>query len=87
MARLRGGRVMVDEAPPRARTALPALSEAKDQPPRRLRTFASLRHRNYLLLWIGSLFSNTGDWMDQVTLNWLVSRYPHRQRRAAATPR
>nr|WMC98308.1 MFS transporter [Aminobacter aminovorans] len=31
-----------------------------------------LRHRNYRLLWIGTLVSNTGDWMDQVALNWLV---------------
>lgn len=40
--------------------------------PWRWPAFASLRHRNYLFLWIGSLFSNTGDWMDQVALNWLV---------------
>ena len=33
---------------------------------------ASLRHRNYRLLWIGSVISNSGDWMDQVALNWLV---------------
>jgi MFS transporter, DHA1 family, staphyloferrin A biosynthesis exporter len=33
---------------------------------------ASLRHRNYRLLWIGNLISQTGDWMDQVALNWLV---------------
>ena len=32
----------------------------------------SLRHRNYQLLWIGSLISNSGDWMDQIALNWLV---------------
>lgn len=36
------------------------------------RTFSSLRHRNYLLLWVGTLISNSGDWMDQVALNWLV---------------
>ena len=65
MAR-RGGRAAVDEAPARARAALPAML-----PPWRWRTFTSLRHRNYLLLWIGLLFSNTGDWMDQVSLNWL----------------
>jgi MFS family permease len=34
--------------------------------------FESLRHRNYRLLWIGMLISNSGDWMDQVALNWLV---------------
>src|SRR4051812_16480838 len=32
----------------------------------------SLRHRNYRLLWIGNLVSNTGDWMDQIAFNWLV---------------
>jgi MFS family permease len=32
----------------------------------------SLRHRNYRLLWMGNLISQTGDWMDQVALNWLV---------------
>lgn len=31
-----------------------------------------LRHRNYRLLWSGTLVSNSGDWMDQVALNWLV---------------
>ncbi|GAC1321709.1 MAG: MFS transporter [Chloroflexota bacterium] len=32
----------------------------------------SLRHRNYRLLWMGSMISNSGDWMDQIDLNWLV---------------
>jgi MFS family permease len=32
----------------------------------------SLRHRNYFLLWIGTIISNSGDWMDQIALNWLV---------------
>jgi MFS family permease len=32
----------------------------------------SLRHRNYRLLWIGTIISNSGDWMDQIALNWLV---------------
>lgn len=36
------------------------------------RTFSALRHRNYRLLWTGTLISNTGDWMDQIALNWLV---------------
>ncbi len=35
-------------------------------------TFSSLRHRNYLLLWIGTVVSHSGDWMDQIALNWLV---------------
>jgi MFS family permease len=36
------------------------------------RTFLALRHRNYRLMWTGTMISNTGDWMDQVALNWLV---------------
>lgn len=35
-------------------------------------TFSSLRHRNYRLLWFGTLISNSGDWMDQIAFNWLV---------------
>ncbi len=34
--------------------------------------FAALRHRNYRLFWIGTVVSNSGDWMDQIALNWLV---------------
>jgi MFS family permease len=36
------------------------------------RTFVSLNHRNYLLFWIGTVISHSGDWMDQIALNWLV---------------
>ena len=36
------------------------------------RTFSSLRYRNYRLLWTGTLISNSGDWMDQIALNWFV---------------
>ena len=46
-----------------------------ETPARRMRlpkAFESLRHRNYRLLWVGTLISSSGDWMDQVALNWLV---------------
>ena len=44
-----------------------------DSAPRRLPTaLQSLRHPNYRLLWIGTLVSSSGDWMDQIALNWLV---------------
>jgi MFS family permease len=36
------------------------------------RAFESLRHRNYRLLWIGTVISSSGDWMDQIAFNWLV---------------
>lgn len=39
----------------------------------RLRDLARpLGEREFRLLWAGTLVSNTGDWMDQVALNWLV---------------
>jgi MFS family permease len=36
------------------------------------KTFASLQHRNYRLHWFGTMVSSSGDWMDQIALNWLV---------------
>src|SRR3990172_1437949 len=36
------------------------------------RTFWSLRHRQYRLIWIGSLFSSSGMWIQQVSLGWLT---------------
>jgi MFS transporter, DHA1 family, staphyloferrin A biosynthesis exporter len=54
------------------------LSAPTERPPARWgmlplpATFASLQHRNFRLLWIGSLISSSGDWMDQVAFNWLV---------------
>ena len=44
-------------------------------PARRTRlptSFSSLQYRNYRLLWFGTLVSSSGDWMDQIALNWLV---------------
>lgn len=38
----------------------------------RFEVLGSLRHRNFFLLWAGTLISQTGDWMDHVALNWLV---------------
>lgn len=38
----------------------------------RLQTFASLRHRDYRLLWIGTLFSSSGQWIQQVSIGWLT---------------
>jgi len=56
---------------------MPALRLATLAPrrvaPQRLPTaLQSLQHRNYRLLWLGTLISSSGDWMDQVALNWLV---------------
>src|SRR6185437_8996463 len=64
------------------RPSLPAAAArpvpvAVDQPrrpraPRLPLAFQSLRHPNYRLLWFGTVVSSSGDWMDQIALNWLV---------------
>jgi MFS family permease len=36
------------------------------------RTFASLRHRNFRLLWTTSLINAGSNWLQQVTLGWLA---------------
>jgi MFS family permease len=35
-------------------------------------TFASLRLRDYRLLWLGQVSTSMGQWMDQVTRGWLI---------------
>lgn len=59
----------------------PVLERASVRPsPRGVRlpaTFSSLRHRNYRLLWFGTLVSSSGDWMDQIAFNWLVYELTH----------
>ncbi len=36
--------------------------------------FRALRSRNFTILWVGNLLSNTGTWMQQVAEPWLVLR-------------
>ena len=36
------------------------------------RTFSSLRHIDYRYLWFGTVFMSAGQWIQQVTLSWLV---------------
>lgn len=40
--------------------------------PEHVGTFASLRVRNFRLLLIGTTLSNAGQWIQQITLNWLI---------------
>lgn len=37
-----------------------------------LQTFSSLRHRDYRLLWTGSLFASSGEWIQQLSIGWLT---------------
>jgi MFS family permease len=47
-------------------------SESPKKPLQGFRMFSSLRHVDYLYLWIGNLFNTAGMWIQQVTLAWLV---------------
>ena len=38
----------------------------------RLGTFSSLRHANFRHLWLGTVFMSGGQWIQQVTLGWLL---------------
>ena len=44
---------------------------------RDVRTFESLRLRDYRLLWLGQLSTTMGIWMDQVTRTWLIYALTH----------
>jgi len=53
----------------------PAISAARsvDLPaPRRLGTFAALRHRNFRLFFVGQMISLVGTWMQRIAQSWLV---------------
>ena len=54
-------------------TTLPE-ETAVDPSPRRFRlgTFSSLRHLNFRYLWLGTLCMSGGQWIQQVTLGWLL---------------
>jgi MFS transporter, DHA1 family, staphyloferrin A biosynthesis exporter len=37
-----------------------------------MQTFSALRHRDYRYLWVGTMFMSAGQWIQQVTLGWLL---------------
>jgi MFS family permease len=51
-------------------TAPPSQTAARPLP--RLHTFDSLKYRDFRFLWFTTLFSSGGNWIQQVTLGWLV---------------
>ncbi|HEY2991045.1 MAG TPA: MFS transporter [Candidatus Binatia bacterium] len=54
-------------------TTTPAESEVESAAPGfRLRTFSSLRHVNYRYLWSSTVLMSAGQWIQQVTLGWLL---------------
>lgn len=54
---------------------------AQERQPRRrigrIRTFSSLRNRDYRFLWVGNTFNNGANWLQQLTVGWLVWDLSH----------
>ena len=73
-AAARRDRVPTGSARPlEAPEAEPSTEDAVDaEPSKGFSTFRSLRYRDYRLIWIGTLFASSGQWIQQVTLGWLV---------------
>ena len=40
--------------------------------PLRIRTFDSLRYRSYVFIWLATVFSSAGFWLQQVVVGWLT---------------
>ena len=54
-------------------TVQPTPSPVRPRPRRRgIQTFSSLRNRDYRFLWTGNLFNNGANWLQQLTIGWLV---------------
>lgn len=54
-------------------SAVIAPDKAEATPSRfRLQTFSSLRHLDYRYLWTGTMLMSAGQWIQQVTLGWLL---------------
>lgn len=65
--------VVVAQAPVDENEAASRRAAAATYAPRGLSLiFSSLRHRDYRLLWIGTLLMSAGQWIQEVTLGWLM---------------
>ncbi len=54
-------------------TVEPTPAPVRSRPRRRgVQTFSSLRNRDYRFLWTGNLFNNGANWLQQLTVGWLV---------------
>lgn len=42
-----------------------------------MRSFGSLQYRDYRLLWIGAVLSNTGTWMQSLAVSWFLLELTH----------
>ncbi|MCL4466423.1 MAG: MFS transporter [Chloroflexi bacterium] len=57
---------------PEALEGEPSTTAEAARPRSGVQTFAAFRHRDYRLLWIGTLFSSSGLWIQQVSIGWLT---------------
>src|SRR4051794_15627994 len=62
----------VSVPPTGAGPAAPAVGAARQTESAGGRRFGALRHRNFTLLWVGLLLSNTGTWMQSTAQGYLV---------------
>ena len=65
----------VTETPERSQTALAA--DASRNFPWWRQLFRSLRHRDFLYLWLGQVVQSEGQWMEQVARGWLLWELCH----------
>jgi MFS family permease len=66
--------VRADASSPVAELAAGHAATVAERPPGggRFQTFRSLRYRDYRLLWIGTLFASSAQWVQQITVGWLA---------------
>ena len=60
---------------PARRRLFPKVHAPRVRPPRirtRLHTFESFRYRDYIFLWLATMFSSGGFWLQQVIVGWLT---------------
>ena len=60
---------------PARRRLFPNVHAPRVRPPRlrtRLHTFDSFRYRDYIFLWLATMFSSGGFWLQQVIVGWLT---------------
>ena len=60
---------------PARRRLFPKVHAPRMRPPRiqtRLHTFDSFRYRDYIFLWLATMFSSGGFWLQQVIVGWLT---------------
>src|SRR3954467_2748887 len=70
---MRARSIPAERAPVDPASGGPTPTDARPRPQGRfLRSFPAFRHRNFILFWSGSLVSNIGNWMQKVTVPYVL---------------